>query len=278
VEIKIILVVVDSSGAIRALVTDDLRHLLLDDAIRLVRRGILTGAHVVEANGRLYLRSNANSSTDDNLVNLSVTAASLSKKYKEANQDRSLSIYAKAYGKFLELNFDRDELLYLDGVAKISRKEVIKRLQPLAKQIKSAAKNHGVDPYLLAAILIDELARLGPDDLLDVLGKLGVKDTTVGLAQVKLSTARDMIKKKYYPADPNISQSELYDLLVNDKVSIEFAAAYLNFITKYRSKKNVGASTAELATCYSEGLLVPASRRGKQIAEKLRKFAKGIVE
>ncbi len=86
---------------------------------------------------------------------------------------------------------------------------MIKRLRPLTKQIKAAAKKHDVDVNLLTAILIDEFARIGPDDLLDILGKLGVRDTTVGLAQVKMSTARDMIKKKYFPGDPNISQSKL---------------------------------------------------------------------
>ena len=53
---------------------------------------------------------------------------------------------------------------------------------------------------------------------------------------------------------------------------------YLSFIKKYRIKKKVGVSAAELATCYSEGLLAQTSQRGKQIDNKLREFAKEILE
>lgn len=67
---QIILVITDSRGVSQAVVTDDLKHILLDEAIRLVRRGILAGVHIVESNGRAYLRSNANSSTGENLDNL----------------------------------------------------------------------------------------------------------------------------------------------------------------------------------------------------------------
>lgn len=275
---RIILVIVDSRGVSRAFVTDDFKHLLLDEAIHLVRKGVLIGVQVVEAKNRTYLRSNANSSLKDNLDDLSVPAGSFSKKVKDPNGDERVSFYVTTYGKFLELKFDRDELIFLGGIARILKKDVIARLRPLAIGIKSAAKKYDVDTSLLAAILIDELARMGPDDLLDVLGKLGVSDTTVGLAQVKMSTARDLINKKHYSADPNISQRKLYNLLTDDLVSVQFAASYLSFIKKYRIKKKVGVSAAELATCYSEGLLAQTSQRGKQIDNKLREFAKEILE
>jgi Protein of unknown function (DUF3892) len=275
---SIILVITDSRGVSKAFVTNDFNHLLLEDAIRLVRKGIVIGVHLVQANGHAYLRSDPSSSKEDNLDSLSVPAGSLSRKLKDDDEDERVSTYAKAYGKFLELRFPRNELLYLDGMAQIPRADVIKRLRPLTKEIKTAANKHAVDANLLTAILIDEFARIGPDDLLDILGKIGVRDTTIGLGQVKMSTARDMIKKKYFPADPNISQSKLYSLLTVDEASIQFAAAYLSFITKFRIRKNVGTSAAELASCYSEGLLVQASSRGKQIAEKLRRFAREILE
>ncbi|MCX6106114.1 MAG: hypothetical protein NTY08_09815 [Proteobacteria bacterium] len=126
--------------------------------------------------------------------------------------------------------------------------------------------------------MIDELARMGPDDLLDILGKLGVHDTTVGLAQIKMSTARDLIRKKYYPADSDISQSRLYNLLANDKTSIQFAAAYLSLIKKFRARKNLGTSAAELASSYSYGLSGKVRERGQQINLQLRKFAREILD
>lgn len=275
---QIILIIADSRGVSQAVVTDDLKHLLVNEAIRLVRRGILVGVHVVEANGRAYLRSNANSPTEDNLDSLSVPAGRLSQQIKDPDDHERVSAYAAAYGKFLERKFEREELLYLGGIPRVPKKDVIKRLRPLAKDIKRAAEKYDVDANLLVGILIDELARTGPDDLLDILGKLDVVDTTVGLAQVKMSTARDLIKKQFYPSDPNISQSKLYDLLTEDVESIQFAAAYLSFIEKFRKKRNLGTSSAELASCYSWKLRAEATPRGKQIATKLKKVAKEILD
>jgi len=113
---------------------------------------------------------------------------------------------------------------------------------------------------------------------LDFLGKFDVRDTTIGLAQIKMSTARDMIKRKYIPLDPKISQTNLYRLLTEDEFSIQFAASYLDFIAKYRIKKNLGMTATELASCYSGGPLAAPSSRGKQISDKLRKLAKEILE
>lgn len=275
---RVILVITDSRGVSRAFVTNDFKHLLLEDAIRLVRRGVLIGLHIVEARGRPYIRSNGNSSTEDNLDSLSVPAGSLSKEIKDPDGDERVSAYAAAYGKFLELKFEQDDLLYLGNTARILKKDVVRRLRPLAKQIKMAAEKYDVDAKLLAAILIDELARTGPDDLLDILGRFDVTDTSVGLAQVKMSTARDLIKRKYYSADPNMSQSKLHDLLMDDGVSVQFAAAYLSFIRKIRIKRGRGTSAAELASCYSRGLLEKVSPRGRQIATKLKRFASEVLD
>jgi hypothetical protein len=169
----------------------------------LAKRGLLKEIQVVESRGRTYLRSHRNSSQADSLDSLSVPAGSASEKIKVPADHEPVSVYTKTYGKFLELRFERNELLYFGRVARILKRDVIKRIRPLVSTIKAAARKYEVDSNLLAAILIDEQARLGPDDFLDILGKLNVADTTVGLAQVRISTARDLIAKKYYPADPS---------------------------------------------------------------------------
>jgi len=148
--IRIILVISNSRGVSQALVTDDLRHLLLKEAIRLVRRGILIGVHVVEGNGRAYLRSNGNLSLQDNLNSLSVAAGSLSQQVKDPDDHELVSAYTAAYGKFLELKFERDELLYLGGIARLPKKDVIQRLRPLAPEIKAAAKKYDVEKSVSA--------------------------------------------------------------------------------------------------------------------------------
>ena len=274
---QIILVITNSRGASQAFVTDDFQYLLLKEAIALMKRGVLKGVHLVNGLSGTYIRSNNNNAKEDNLVSLSVPAGSLSKQIKLPEENERVSLYADAYGKFLEKKFKRDELVYLSGLARIPKKDVINRLRPLLNVINLAAEKYEVDPNLLAAILIDEIARVGPDDLLDVLGKMDIVDTTVGLAQIRMSTARDLIKKRYYSADPNISQSELYDLLLDDKVSVQFAAAYLSFIEKLRERRNLGTSAAEVASCYSRGKFSDqANSRGKQIATNLRRYAREI--
>jgi len=277
---KILLVITDSRGVSQAFVTDDFQYMLLNEAITSVRRGIVSGVHLVEGPGGTYLRSNRNASRLDNLDSLSVTAGSVSERIKNlfrSSQNRGIEAYAKAYGKFLELRHDRDELLYLDGVARISKREVIRRIRPLRRKIEEAAETYKIDTYLLAAILIDELARLGPDDLLDILGRLGV-NTSVGLAQVSMSTARNLIRRKYYPEDPDISDRNLYNLLSDDAVSVQFAAAYLSYVRVFRERRGYGVSTAELASCYSGKPLSPLKPRGREIANKLRRFAREVID
>jgi hypothetical protein len=277
---KIILVITDSRGVSQAFVTDDFQYLLLDEAIALVKRGILSGVHLVEGPGGTYLRSNKNTSREDNLDSLSATVGGLFEGIKDllrSSQNGAVKAYAEAYGKFLELRHERDELLYLDGIARISKRDVIKRIRPLRRKIREAAKKYEIEVYLLAAVLIDELARLGPDDLLDILGKLGV-NTSIGLAQVSMSTARKLIKQKYYPADPSISDHRLYELLSDDAISTQFAAAYLSYVKDFRERQGYGVSLAELATCYSGKPTASIRPRGSEIATKLRKFAREVID
>jgi hypothetical protein len=54
---KIILVITDSRGVSQAFVTDDFQHLLLKEAIALVKRGILIGVHIVNGTRGTYIRS-----------------------------------------------------------------------------------------------------------------------------------------------------------------------------------------------------------------------------
>jgi len=237
---QIILVITNSRGASQAFVTDDFQYLLLKEAIALMKRGVLKGVHLVNGLSGTYIRSNNNNAKEDNLVSLSVPAGSLSKQIKLPEENERVSLYADAYGKFLEKKFKRNELVYLSGLARIPKKDVIKRLRPLLNAINLAAEKYEVDPNLLAAILIDEIARVGP-------------------------------------ADPNISQSELYDLLLDDKVSVQFAAAYLSFIEKLRERRNLGTSAAEVASCYSRGKFSDqANSRGTQIATNLRRYAREL--
>ena len=71
---------------------------------------------------------------------------------------------------------------------------------------------------------------------------------------------------------------DLRHLLLNDKTSIQFAAAYLSFIKKFRAGKNLGTSAAEVASSYSYRLSGNVRKRGQQINLQLRKFAREILD
>ena len=265
----IILVVTDLRGVNRAFVTENLAHLDLGQAIELVQQDKLNGLSIVRTQGRSFLRSKIDTSSKNNLETVSISAKKLSKIIKEPTKDERVSFYSSAYSKYLEHKFGSKNLVYLDGIARIEKTKVIGRIKPLASAIKTAAKVNHLDHNLVAAVLIDELVRMGPDDLLDILGKIGFRDTTIGLAQ---------IKKNPFPYDAKISDSKLYEILNDDTVAVEFASAYLKFISKFREKKNKGTSPADLATSYSAGLLDPISSRGIQIADTLTKLAMEILK
>ena len=275
---RFILVITDSLGVNRAFITCDLRHITLEDAILLVENGTLGGYRLIKKRDRIFLRSKVDSSSTNNLEEISISARKLSQKIKEPNTSPKVSLYAVTYGKYLELKSDRSDLIYLDGIARIAKSTVINRLRPLKEEIISAANKQNIEPMVLTGILIDEIARMGPDDLLDIIGKIGLRDTTVGLAQIKMSTARDLIKKNYLLFDKNISNEKLFDLLNNDVIAIQFAAAYLSFIYKYRAMKNRGTTPPEICSSYSSGLAASISSRGRQIADDLARIASEVLK
>ena len=71
--------------------------------------------------------------------------------------------------------------------------------------IKEAAQEFAIDQYMLGAVLIDEIAHLAPFE--PIVEKVGAdiigKNTSVGVAQVKIETANDLIKKDIYNPSPS---------------------------------------------------------------------------
>jgi len=207
----------------------------------------------VETSDGTHVRSDRNLSTVDNLSSLLVPAGSLSKRLTNASfKDKAVYNFIKARGRFIELEFTKDELIYIDRTAYISKDAVSQRFMPLTSEIKRAAKQQNIESSLLAAILIDELAESGPDDLFDLLGYLGV-NTTVGLAQVKLTTARLLIKNGFYQAFSIISDQKLYGLPIDDHEAVKFTAAYIPFTIDHRTKRKLGLTPEHIATAYSRG-------------------------
>ena len=275
---KIILVVKNRPGKTTAFITDSFEILSLEELFKYVRKGLLQGLHLVETSDGTHVRSDRNLSTFDNLSSLLVPAGSLSKRLTNASfKDKAVYNFIKARGRFLELEFSKDELIYIDRTAYISKDEVSQRFMPITSEIKRAAKQQNIESSLLAAILVDELAESGPDDLFDLLGSLGV-NTTVGLAQVKLTTARLLIKNGYYQASSTITDQKLYGLLTDDHEAVKFAAAYIRFTIDHRTRRKLGLTPEHIATAYSRGFNhSEVSARGTTIIKVFVPVAKELL-
>lgn len=160
--------------------------------------------------------------------------------------------------------------------------------------VNRMAKEFDIDPYLLGAIIIDEVVRLSPfEDIRDafLLNLLG-RNVSVGIAQVKLETANNVIKKGLYNPNPkdkelpfrgvlsNKDRVYLYPYVVEPKHNIRFAAAYIrDVITVWSKYIDLAGRPEIIATLYSKGYGDPksnpiASKRGAQIMEEFYALAK----
>lgn len=294
---KIILTLADAKGKNILFVLDNFWALPLNRVISKVRQGEIGNAQVVKKGEGAYIRSSPNGSREDNLdfiaisINVLMRIAFgpvLGKVYKEA-----LRNYFHGREEFLKTKQKRGErMIYVDGRLKRTEKEVVVHLSKYKKIIISAAKNFKIDPYILGAILIDEYARMGIDDALDWLAVFG-RDSSVGIAQVKIETVRKLIKANYYnpnPKDDNLSKANiskvsrkyLYKYAYQPAHSIYFAAAYLRWlIDSWAPFVDLSRKPEALGTLYSLGQkpseLPPITNRGRQIKNEFYPIAMKVL-
>jgi len=119
--------------------------------------------------------------------------------------------------------------------------------------ISGAAAAVGIQPELLAYVVEQELRHLDENELdRDVLGALAGEDTSVGIAQVKVSTAREVEQEDDLGLFPladasDESTTELIQRLAADDWSVLYAAAYLALI----SERTPSNEPLDLATWYT---------------------------
>ena len=107
-------------------------------------------------------------------------------------------------------------------------------LQQYTSEILSAAKNQNIEPELLIGVLMDEYMRMYPRALGDLMGYIGLWNTSMGIGQTKGETARKISEKGLYVPDgydSDMSLGELQRLIANDdKVGINYTAAYIRYL------------------------------------------------
>ena len=189
---------------------------------------------------------------------------------------------------------DYVDYLIVDGSPRKTKTQVVDFLNKNKDIILGAATNQRIDPVTLAAILVDEYLRMGLNDWFDWASKIGI-DTSIGIGQIKVETARNLIKQGLYNPNPeddqlkpkNIdktSKANLYNYLKNPVHSANLSAAKIRYdINRWAPEVDVSGQPEILGTLYSRGDIPvhdkpSANDRGKQIAFEFYPLAKDIFE
>lgn len=293
---KIILVATGVKGKNVVFVSDTLHAYPLDEAVRLAKEGKFENVYAVKGRNSPYLRTRRDTPTNEQLEKLSVSARQL---FAFTNDTRSaastppLARYLNLYEHTLQK--DGGPFIVIDEKVKITKEAARIRLQPHQELIFSAAKKFKVDPYLLAAIIIDEIARFGViEHITDPLfGYFIGLNASAGVAQVKIDTARGLVQTGYYNPDPNnpklspekvgkMPRLDLYEYVKQPRHSIFFAAARIRELAdRWKSFVDLNTMPEVVATLYhlSDEKKKPhgdpkSNERGLQIVQEFYKLAK----
>ncbi|MFA5880181.1 MAG: DUF3892 domain-containing protein [Candidatus Margulisiibacteriota bacterium] len=281
---KIILVITNSKGKKVGFIADNGQLLTLQEAIAATEKGLFEHVRILKTKTGIFLRSNLNSLLEDNLNNMVVKYGIFFRNIK----NEILENYLKNRSDNLEKKYSHGDLIYIDGIARTYKPDVISVISKNSDNIKMSARKYGIDPFILGSILIDEYCRRNIDDRADFLAIFGT-NTSVGLAQVKIATARSMISQNICKDEAftaSLSNKELYDYLVQEKYSIDFAAARIRQIIDYwKKQKNVNINTRAdvIGQVYSQGLGRPKENpiildRGNQVKNEFYPLAQQIIK
>lgn len=290
---KIILVIKNSLGKNIAFVTNNLKVFLLAQILELTKRDQIEGVYLVKKNTGLYLRSKKSIPKKLQLDKIAISSDDISSfiNLKISGSTPLLSAYTILYNKSLA-DGDQPILKPIGNNLYSSTATVKEKILSVKQIIYEAAEHFDIDPFQLGAILIDESARMFPfEEITDCVGAKNIgANTSIGLAQVKIDTANNIIKKKLYnpnPSDPKLplkrvnrdTRAYFYDYLIQPKHNIFFGAAVLaDLIDIWKKFINLKNHFNILATLYSLSRVPHAnpqpSDRGNQIAGEFYDLAK----
>ena len=203
--------------------------------------------------------------------------------------------YIALHGRSIE---ERGEhVVYIDGFPLITNEQITEKLKPHKRTVLTAAKEFSIDPSILGAILIDEIARVHPwEDMNDKLmaAHIGI-NASVGIAQVKINTIRELIAKDYYNPNPDdnklfktniakASKAYIYAYAKQPRHSIRFGAARIRQIINHWAHETDLSNRPEIiGTLYSWKLGSPkpnpgSSPRGLQISQEFYPLAQKILK
>ena len=291
----IILVVTGAKGGNVVFVSDTLRAYSLDEAVRLARAEKFDNVYAVNGKNGAYLRTRPRVPKKEELEQLAVSPRQVS---VVAAGLRNPPSTPPALNRYLQLYADslREKggpFITIGGKTAILKQAAKEQLHLHRRLIFEAGEKFTIDPYLLGAIIIDEIARFIPfEDIFEKLTAFFVnKNASGGIAQVKVETARGLIRAGYYNPElrdfklsptnvAKTSRAHLYGYVQDPKHSIFFAAAQMRALTN-RWERFVDLRTRPeiIATLYHLPSKPPHSspqpnERGLQIANEFYRLAK----
>ena len=298
---KIILSIENAKGRNSFFIGDDGKVYPKEEAIALARVGQIDDIRVATRAGISYLRTNRRRNTRFTLQEITVADTLLqraSTRTSDIVSQPAFQQYWNQYQIYLENEAKNGAArIAVDGYNFSTDAHIRERIAPLKEDIFDAAGRFKIDPYLLCGILIDEVVRLAPfEDIMDkVLLDVFNWNSSIGIGQVTLDTARDLVKNGYFnPAPDNpklspssvgsISKKDLYPFIAESKNNILFAAARIrNLKDAWKSAVNIDLSSEIIATLYSLGYVKPhvgskANARGVQIVNEFMPFAREILD
>jgi hypothetical protein len=294
---KIVLTATDSRGKNLAFATDSLAAYSLKEAVRLAEKDEIEGVHVVNRRKGKYVRSNPNTVSWDNLDHLSLTIYSIMKAVDDLRHVSGNPGF-KRYWKYYTVNLrdlakKKEDIIYIDGQPRAPKRHVVQRVTSMRKHVHDSAKRFDLDPYTIGAILIDEVTRFTPfEEITDAVALVGI-NTSVGVAQVAIRTAKGLIKKGCYNPNPKdrklskeniskVSSAHLYIYLIQPKHNVFFGAAKMQSdIESWMSRRgeDISGSPEKIGYLYSRGTVdtIRIDSRAKKIGGEFYKLSRKIL-
>jgi hypothetical protein len=163
---------------------------------------------------------------------------------------------------------------YVAATKPKTKEEVANLIVDNAKYIKNAAKAYGVDPRIIAGVIYTEQVKNVNymDTATDRLGFWGLFDTSIGLGQVKGSTAKFMEDLGYAPKSPAMDVEFILPVvgsvdgtetmtremrLEDNRQNILYVAAYLKYFQDAWADQYpaIANDPAILGTLYNRGYI-----------------------
>lgn len=262
-----------------------------DEVISLIKKQRINNLSLVKRSKKTFIKSKPNTKKADNISQKTISFIELVffyKNYSKITSNQELIRYDALRKKQQKNNYIIIRDNKGDFVSTKTNEAIKNHINKFKDAILKAANEQKIDPFLLGAILIDEYCRMGWDDWADWLGALGMRDTSVGIAQIKLSTAREIIRKGYYnPAPGKINNkshpAQIWSYLNSPERSVYFCAAAIRLSIEYWKKKKIDISRRNniLAYLYSAGytkdVKAATTKRCRQISTEFYQMARGVI-